>query len=167
MMILLVILYVIVFLTCGELWRGGGDGEKWLRMILLPLVIASFKLCLLIPDHGFMALYALIYAPLLWGMMQLFSYGLTAPPHKFVVWLNGGQGANGNDLFVEIATRALVGFFWSLAGCIFAIVDGNWIMFGVYVIFLTCANGYFGGMYKDVELSERRVGNSVALALLI
>ena len=159
---------IFVMVIAAKLWRMGGDGQAWARAFCVPAVIVLGKVIMLvIAGAGWNTLYALIYGPALWGMMSLFSYGTSAPPHKVVVWLFGGKGSDGNYRPVEVVTRAICGFFWALAGLVFAFVTGGWLMFGCYVLFLTVMNGLIGGLVKDVEISERAVGACVAAAVFI
>jgi len=163
------IIVIITLLIGGELWRMGGDGKKWARAVAFPVLIVIAKLSILATLFPWLwiNLLAIAYWPLLWGMMSAFSYGITAPPHKFVVWCFGGKGSDGNYKPVEITTRALCGFFWSLPAAVFAYITGGWIFFTIYVIFLTIANGLIGGLVKNVEISERGVGYSVAVASVV
>jgi len=64
-------------------------------------------------------------------------------------------------------TRGTCGFFWSVAALAFVFVTGKWAAFIGYTLFLTFANAFIGGTVEDVEISERLVGMSVALALLV
>jgi len=98
--------------------------------------------------------------------MSLFSYGLSAPPHKFWVWVFG-RSEDGNYIVVEMFTRGTCGFFWALAALAFAFVTGNWAGMAGYVLFMMFANAFIGGTVEDVEVSERLVGACVALALLV
>lgn len=158
-----IIISLLTAIVCGQLWRMGGDGEKWARGVGVPVVMSFVKFGL--EGQGF--LLCLLYGVALWGMMSLFSYGITAPPHKFVVWLFGGKGADGNCRPVEITTRAICGFFWSLAAVSLALLTGNWLAFVLYVINTTVVNAVVGGTVGDVEISERLVGAAVSLAVII
>ena len=161
-----ILLYIVVILVCGKLWRMGGDGQRWARMIGVPLLLTAAKLVSCI-HLGWSCLYILIYAPALYGLMSLFSYGLSSPVHKFVVFLCDDHGSDGNHKPVEVITRGICGLLWALAAYVFASVTGSWPMFVWYILFLGYANGIIGGTVKDVEKSERLVGISVALALLV
>ena len=99
-------------------------------------------------------------------MMAAFSYGVSAPPHKFWVWVFG-DGASGNNRTVEMFTRGTCGFFWAFAALAFVFVTGNWAGMAGYILFMTFANAFIGGTVEDVEVSERLVGACVALALLV
>ena len=151
---------IITILLSAQLWRMGGHGMKWARAIGVTALIAVAKA--IISQNW----WALGYAPLLWGMMSLFSYGVSAPPHKFWVMVFG-KGDDGNYKPVEIITRATCGLFWSLPAVLFAIIGGSWLMFAVYCIVLTVANGLIGGFVKDVEISERGVGAVVSLSVFV
>ncbi len=157
--------WIIVFVTlfvCARSWRMGGDGFDFCRNPLVPIILALVKFYLTGWNW-----WALLYAPALWGMIQAFSYGLSAPPHKFWVWVFGGKGSQGDYEPVEIATRATCGFFWAIPAVIFPLLcGGSWWQFGLYVVFLTVANAFWGRM-KDVEISERGVGFSVATSILV
>ena len=37
----------------------------------------------------------------------------------------------------------------------------------IYVVFLTIANGLIGGLVEDVEISERAVGASVSMGVIV
>jgi len=155
------ILILAVVLISGQLWRMGGDGQKWARAFVMPTLIALLKVYLLGWNW-----WAILYAPVLWGLMSLFSYGLSAPPHKFWVWVFGGKGSTGDYLPVECLTRATCGLFWAQAAIVFAILSGGWGYYIIYTVFLTAANAFWGTV-KEVEISERGVGASVAGSLLV
>ena len=175
------IIAIATLVIGGELWRMGGDGQVWARAVAFPALVATSKLLILATVFPWLwsNLYVLLYAPALWAMIAGFSYGVSAPPHKFIVWLFGAflgkqpggewwiKASGGNNRAVEVTTRAVCGFFWSLPGAIFAFVTGEWIMFSIYVVFLTIANGLIGGLVKDVEISEKGVGLCVATSVII
>jgi hypothetical protein len=161
------VLCAVAILGSAQLWRMGGDGESLWRNPGVPILISVIKLTiLLLNGSSWMDWLSLAYIPALWGMLQAFSYGLSAPPHKFWVWVFG-KGDDGNYPPVEIATRATCGFFWSIPAYIFALITGNWIAAVVYTVFLTIANGLIGGLVEDVEISERAVGGCVATSIFI
>ena len=161
------LLILVTILICAHLWRMGGNGYDLSRNPGVPIVLSLVKLYLVSqPSWDWTIWLNLLYIPALWGMIQAFSYGVNTPTHKFWVFMFG-KGEEGNYAPVEIATRATCGFFWSIPAAIFAIVTGGWIMFGLYVIFLTVANGLIGGLVKDVEISERAVGACVAASLFV
>lgn len=158
--------FVTIFLN-GFFWRLGGDGFGEVRNPGVPILLGISKTFILaFNDYPLNLFLALLYIPALWAMIQLFSYGLTAPPHKFWVWVFG-KGENGNSRIVEVVTRATCGFFWALPAAIFAYITGNWGLFSIYVGFFTIANGLIGGLVKDVTMSECCVGFSLATCLLI
>ena len=152
----------------AQLWRLGGDGQKWARAGAFPSLLALSKLALLALNFtwSWWFLLCLAYMPALWALTAMFSYGVSAPPHKCWVWVFG-TGETGNVWYVELATRATCGFFWSLAGAVFAYVTGSWYAFATYVMFLTVANGLIGAFVQDVEISESAVGSCVATSILI
>jgi hypothetical protein len=156
---LLVIVATIVI--CAQLWRMGGNGKDWARHYVLPCVIALAKVYLLHWNW-----WALIYAPVLIGLTLQFSYGLGSHVHKFWVKIFG-KGGDGNYLPVEMATRATCGFLWSLAAIVFACITQAWAHLGIYIVFFTIANTVFGALVKDVEISERGVGASIATSILV
>lgn len=160
------LIIIITMLICAQLWRMGGDGMVWARAFVYPLLIALVKFALVGYWTHPINWLALGYMPALWALMSLFSYGLSAPPHKFWVWVFG-KGDDGNYRPVEIITRATCGMFWAVAALTFAFVTHRWWAFGLYVPFLSIANGLIGGTVEDVELSERLVGLAVAFALLV
>ena len=162
------VLFVLTLCVCGKLWRMGGDGEKWARAVGVPATISIVKV-IFCRELGASAWLCLLYGPALWVMMSLFSYGITAPPHKFVAWILGNCAFyhSGEHRPTEIVTRALCGFFWALAAGVFAYVTGAYSMWFLYVLFLTVVNGYVGGTVRDVEISERLVGAAVAFALIV
>jgi hypothetical protein len=145
----------------GIMWHIGGQGHKWVRSFLLPIVLAVIKFIMVFP-----AFLALLYAPLLMAAIALFSYGLKSPIHILWVLVFGGQGSQGDYLPVEVCTRATCGFLWSLAAIPFAIVSGNWIGQIVYSIFSTIACGLFG-VNSNVTVSEVGTGSSVSCSVLI
>ena len=153
-------------IVCAQLWRMGGDGQKWARAVALPALIAVVKFVLVGYWGTPINWIALGYMPALWALLAAFSYGVSAPPHKFWVWVFGGGGA-GDKPIVEIFTRGTCGFFWSLAAGVFIIMTGNWIGLICYALFMTFGNAFIGGTVKDVEVSERLVGALVACALLV
>ena len=156
-----ILLTIICIVLCADFWRRGGDGSPIFRKIGVPTVIALTKFFM----TGFNPL-LILYMPLLWAMIQIFSYGLGSPIHDFWEWVFK-KGEAGDSYIVEWCTRATCGFLWSLPGAIFAIVSGYWLTFVFYTIFLTLANGFIGAGVEDVEISERLVGGSVALSVLI
>ncbi len=176
-------LLIIATLVVGAyFWRLGGNGYDLYRNPGVPILLALSKIGLFWVDAGswsWLYLLALLYIPALWGMIQAVSYGITAPPHKMWVWiighLNGkyndltwrGMANNGQIAGVEIATRCTCGFCWSLASIVFAFLSMNWIMFGVYVLFLTIVNGLIWLLIQDVEINERTVGACVSTAILV
>ena len=153
-------LIIILLTIIGSviLWHLGGQGKKWARN-LVGGIIGIAKALLL------WNIFALLYWLALWIVTSLFSYGLSAPPHKFWVWIFG-KGGDGSYLPVEVATRATCGFFWSLAGLVFTIITGTWILQIVYTILLTILVAVFG-ICKKVEVSEMGTGASVALSIFI
>jgi hypothetical protein len=156
------ILIIVTILLGAQLWRMGGDGNKAMRSLWFPILIALAKFALVFPSW-----LALLYAPALMILIALFSYGVSAPLHILWVFIFGGKGSDGNYIPVEIATRATCGFLWSLAAIPFALISGNWIYQVLYTVFLTIANGLIGPFVKNVEISERAVGASVATAILV
>jgi len=163
-----VVINLITIAICAYWWRLGGDGQSLFRNPGVPILLALVKygtLCLF-DGLTWWNLLALLYIPALWGMVQAFSYGISAPPHKFWVWVFG-KGGDGNYKPVEVLTRATCGFFWSLPAGIFAFLSGGWITFGVYVVCLTIANGLIGGLVEDVEVSEPAVGACVSSSLFV
>ena len=159
-MIFLIAIPVIVL--NGVLWHMGGQGQKWARQWGVGTVIAIGKAILL---WSLLSVWALVYIPILYLVIQLFSYGLNAPIHKVWVWVFGG-GSTGDNPMVEFMTRATCGFGWSLAGLVFALVTGHWLYMIVYTVLCTILCGIFGTQ-ADVELSEPGTGCSVALAIFV
>lgn len=169
----MILIYIITIILCAIFWRLGGNGYDLLRNPGVPIVIALGKLIATWNP------WVLLYIPALWGMIQAFSYGVNAPPHKFWVWvigtLNGkyndpawrGMADNGQIPGVEVSTRCTCGFFWSIPGAIFAPFGGSWILFGVYALFLTIINGLIWLFIHDVEINEKAVGACVAQSILI
>jgi len=167
MEILSIIIIVGTILRGAKLWRMGGDGESIYRNPGVPIVIALAKLLVLsLSGWDWWNLLVLAYIPALWGMLQAFSYGVSAPPHKFWVWIFG-KGDDGNYAPVEIATRCTCGFFWSLPTVIFACLTGAWILFGTYVLFLTIINGLIWMMIPSVEHNEKAVGACVSTSIFV
>ena len=150
---------IIAIIASSICWHLGGQGYKWARSFVVPAVLAVSKAILL---GNF---WALLYFGALWAMIAGFSYGLSAPPHKFWVWVMG-KGADGNEPVVEALTRATCGLFWSLAALVFAFITGNWVAFGLYVIVCTILVTLFG-LHNKVRVSELGTGASVALSILI
>ena len=171
MTVLHILISVGTILLCGYLWHMGGQGHKWMR-VMVGGVIGLAKVVIL------WNIFALLYWLAFWAMTAGFSYGLTAPPHKFWVWcigtLNGrysdpiwrSMADNGQINAVEVATRATCGFFWSLAGAVFAFLTGRWVLFACYSLVATVLVTIFGRM-QDVKISETGTGMSVGLAVLL
>jgi len=163
------IILIATITICAKLWRLGGDGYDLCRNPGVPIVIALSKLLMVsLIWWSWWNLFVLLYIPALWGMIQAFSYGTSAPPHKFWVWVFG-KGGDGNYPPVEIATRCTCGFFWSLPAAIFAFYHGTvgWILFGSYALFLTIMNGLIWYFIKNVEHNESMVGASVSVAMIV
>ena len=159
---LIIILATIV--AAGILWHMGGQGAKWARAVAFPGLLALVKTALTYQLWP-MNLICLAYFGTCWAMLAGFSYGISAPPHKFWVWVFG-KGGDGSYKPVEIATRATCGFFWSLAAVVFAVVTGGWIGQIAYTIALTILAVIFG-LQSDVRVSEIGTGSSVALSILV
>jgi len=151
---------IISILACGVLWHLGGQGHKWCRGIAVPSLIAAIQ------GLKTDSLWSLLYAPALWLMLTLFSYGLTAPPHKFINWLFGGGGEHGDDYEIEFATRFLCGWFWALPAAIFVYTGGAWSVYLSYLMVCPVLIGFFGTR-KSVTVSEIGCGMVVALAVFI
>ena len=161
------IISAITVFICSILWRWGGDGFKIARNPGVPIALGVTKLIILcMLGWSYNNLIVLLYIPALWAMIQGFSYGLNAPPHKFWVKIFG-KGDDGNYIPVEIATRATCGFIWCLPATIFALVIGDLLSFIAYIILATISIGLIGGLNKNAEYSERMTGFFVALSLLI
>lgn len=170
-MIVELIIGIICCIVSGIFWRlGGWKGTlKPFRAFGVSTIIVIAKVLLESILGGFkpVLLTYLIYLPALWGMMSLFSYGLSAPPHKFWVWIFK-KGEKGDVWLVEFATRCSVGFFWSLASLSFLLGSFCWVRFTVYVLILTLLNGFIGASRKlNATWSEVLVGATVALAFFI
>jgi len=160
------IVVVLAILLCGWLWRIGGSGQTWARRVSVPTVIALVKFYLVGYWTQSMNWLVLLYMPALWGSMSLFSYGRSAPPHKFWSWALGIPNDEENQT-VEIVTRGTCGFFWAFAAGAFVVVTGNLVANIWYAAFLMVANGYVGGTIKNAVISERIIGACVACALLV
>ena len=153
-----VFIAISAVMASAFLWHLGGQGKKWAR-VLVGGIIGLAKALLV------WNIFALLYWPVLYIMASLFSYGLSAPPHKFWVWAFG-KGSDGGYPPVEIATRATCGFAWSLAGIVFAFIMGRWMWQIAYTVALTVLVVAFGAC-KKVEISETGTGASVALSVFI
>lgn len=138
-------------------WRKGGDGQSLYRNPGVPIVIAIAKFFIL----GF-NWWALLYILLLYGAIQGFSYGETAPIRLFWGWV-----FKDNQPECGLATRATCGFLWSLPAILFAILSGSWLIWGIYALFLTVANALIWYFVDDVEVNEPLVGGCVALAVFV
>ena len=157
-MITTIIISAIVIALGAYLWHLGGQGVWWARNIVGGIIGAGKAILLGNP-------LALLYWPALWALTKLFSYGLSAPPHKFWVWVFG-KGESGDYLPVEIATRATCGFAWSLAGLVFMFLTGNWVNQIIYTVLATIGVTLFG-LHKKVEVSELGTGATVSTSVLI
>jgi len=170
----MILIYVAVIVLCAILWRLGGNGYDLCRNWGVPIAIGLAKFYIA-GQNPLM----LLYIPALWAMIQGFSYGSTAPPHIFWVWVIGKingkyddavwkyKAKHGGIKAVEICTRCTCGFFWSLPAAIFAFFSGAWIGFGIYVLFLTIMNGLIWYFIKDVRVNEPTVGACISTAIMI
>ena len=140
------------------LWHLGGQGKKWARALVGGVVGVAKALLL-------WNVFALLYWLVLYVIVSLFGYGLSAPPHKFWVWVFK-KGGGGDYLPVEIATRVTCGFFWSLAAVAFTLITGRWVWQIAYTVALTALVAVFG-ICKKVKISEMGTGASVALSVFI
>lgn len=156
-----ILLAAIGIIGGAILWRLGGNGYKFCRSFVLPIFLAALKFVI----SGFNPI-SLLYAPALMALLAIFSYGLSSPIHILVVLLFGGKGADGNYLPVEIVTRAICGFFWSLAAIAFVVAGGSVLNMIGYTAFFTVANAIFG-TNKNVTISECGCGGSCATSLLV
>jgi hypothetical protein len=147
---------LLTLIICAILWRMGGDSNRFFRNPLVPIVISLVKFITL--DFNW---WVFIYVPCLWAAIQLVSYGIDTPNHKFWKWLCG------TGPITEVCTRATCGFFWSLPAIVFAILTGHWVSFGIYMVSLTIVNGLVGGLVTEVEVSERVIGATVASSTFI
>ena len=154
--IALILVSIIVIVASAQLWRMGGDGKKWAR-VLVGGVIGLGKTIL------FWNPICMIYWAWLFLSTSLVSYGDNAPPRLFWSWI---MKKDKMSMPVQIATRATCGFFWALPAVTFYILGGSLLRFAGYVAGLIVLNVVFGLM-PDVEISERGVGASVALAILV
>jgi len=155
-MILQIVVSIIVIVASATLWRLGGNGYKWCR-VMVGGVIGLGKTIL------FWNPICMIYWFWLWLMTAAFSYGDNAPPRLFWAWV---LKRDKQDIVVQIATRATCSFFWALPAVTFYILGGSLLRFAGYVIALTILNVVIG-LLPDVEISERGVGASVALAIFV
>jgi len=177
------VLFINIICIClaAYFWRLGGDGHDLYRNPGVPILLATVRygtLCLF-TGLSWYYLLVLLYIPALWGMIQAFSYGVSAPPHKVWVWiigkLNGqydnpawkGMADNGQIPGIEVCTRSTCGFFWSIPAVIFAFLSGAWILFSIYSLFLTIACGLIYYFIPDVEINEPAVGACVSTSLII
>ena len=151
---------ILSILLCAVLWRMGGNGIPEFREFGVPITVALAKLVMVGQS------YPIYYAPMLWVMLKLFSYGISAPPHKFWVWVFG-KGADGNYKPVELMTRMTCGVFWLLPTIWFAIHTHNWMAFTGYYLAGITAIGGVGAYEKDVEISERVIGAIVGLGVVV
>lgn len=150
---------IAVAVLGGWLWHLGGQGKVWARAVAFPALIAITKAVLL------WNIWALAYWLVLWLLLAGFSYGLSAPPHKFWVWVFG-KGDQGDCFIVELCTRLTCGVAWCSAGVAFAIFCGNWLNFAIYLAGGAILVGIFG-MIPKVEISETGTGASVACSIFI
>ena len=148
---------------CSHMWRLGGDGYSLVRNPGVPLVLAVSRWIIGWPVANDTVL---LYIPVMWAMMRMFSYGVSSPVHKFWVWIFG-SGGDGNNPTVELATRTTCGFFWTIPAAIFCIPSGIWTWYLPYVMLMSAAIGYIGATVKDVEISERLTGAAVAMSIII
>lgn len=156
------LIIVLVLIISGVFWRlGGWRGDlKPCRAFGVPIIIVLGKL--FIAGSWWIPLYILSF----WAMTSLFSYGLSAPPHKFWVKVFG-KGEGGNIWIVEFMTRATCGLFWGCAASLFILCGASLPLLIAYVVFLTLANGFVGASKLSATWSEFLVGASVACCVLI
>lgn len=160
---------IIVFIICiinGILWHMGGSGHYWARPVVCALIsIVKMLTLVFISKIGWVSIFALAYGGVLYGMLSLFSYGVTSPIHKFWVGLwNEGEG--GDSEKVEICVRGTCSFMWSLSSVIFAILTNNWVGVFIYIVGFTVVGTIFGRA-KKVAISETGIGATIGTSLLI
>jgi len=153
------IMSLIVMAGAAYLWHLGGQGKKWARLFGVGALIAIGKALMTLNP------WTLLYAAVLPICISAFSYGLKSPIHKFYVWLFK-KGADGNDLDVEMATRATCGFLWSLAAIVFVVCGGH-TTGQIFYSLMASALVMFFGVQKDVKTSEIGTGAAVALSVFI
>jgi hypothetical protein len=164
MFILFQLLLILVGVISGTyLWHLGGQGHKWARGWVLPILLALLKVCMNFPYFSF---WTLLYAPLLIILVKTFSYGLDSKVHNLLEWLLG-KGENGTWHLMEVITRFICGFFWSLAGIAFVLGGGSWIPMVAYSIFFILVNGLVGGLAHNVKFSEKTIGGAISCSLFI
>ena len=146
----MILLKILAVPIVGIMWRIGGSGKKWVRLIGVPLILGTLLL-----ELGW--LNGVCYSVGLWIMLALFSYGLTSPVHRFWVWLLK-TGNDGNVYRVEFWTRLTCAFFWILPA---VIIIGNPSIFAcVFPVTMF-------GLVKDVDISEIGIGMVISLSVLI
>lgn len=161
--ILLILWYIGIVIISGDLWRRGGDGMPLERNPGVPILMAAAKWISIWPLTSW---YIFLYIPITWAMIRMFSYGIKSPVHKFWVWFFG-RGEDGNDITVEFSTRTTCAAFWTLPAAIFAVASGGWTLYWLYVFLMSATIGLVGATAKEVEISERAVGASLAMAIII
>lgn len=164
MNIIFQILLIIVGIISGTyLWHLGGQGHKWARGWVLPAWLTLLKVIMCLPYFSF---WILLYAPLYIILVKTFSYGIDSKVHNFLEWLFN-KGGSGNWHFMEVLTRTICGFFWSLAGIAFVLGGGNWITQISYMVFFMLVNGLVGGLAHKVKFSEKTIGGAISCSLFI
>jgi hypothetical protein len=160
-LLLKLLISLLVIAGGGILWHMGGQGKKWARQCVGPVIALGKALML----WSWLSLWTPLYILCLFGALALFSYGVEAPPHKFWVWIFG-KGGEGDYEPVELATRATCGFFWSLAGLSISIPLGHLGAQFIYTVVCTLLCMFFGRQ-KDVRVSEVGTGCVVSLSVLL
>ena len=158
-----IILIIIGIVSGTYLWHLGGQGKKWARGWVLPILLGLLKVIMCLPYFSF---WNLLYIPAFIILVKSFSYGKESKVHDFLEWLFG-KGGDGKWHLMEVLTRVICGFFWSLAGIFFVLGGGSWVTQVAYMVFFMLINGLVGGLAHNVKFSEKTIGGAISCSLFI
>jgi len=159
----------LLAILLGSAWgRIGGSDSQGFRSLGIPVQIAYVQCLSMENVGGFLLAFIIIplYIVWQWGMIQAFSYGLSAPFHKFAVKLFKGKGADGSYKPVEYVTRLLCAMTWCLPSILFSVFFGitGWLIYYVVGVILIPICGTF---IKSAMWNEMLVWGILSLQVLI
>ena len=136
------LLRIAIMLASAQLWRMGGDGQKWARRYVLPGVLSIFLALFLQTWWLFPACFA---------TMQIFAIGYGED--SFLWKISGGRG---------YLARGLAGLLYGVLGSLpVFIVTHDWGLYAIYSI-SNFAIGAILDYFKVIdEVIERVIGFGV------
>lgn len=137
------ILKVVIMLAGAQLWRMGGDGEKWARRYVLPFILALFCSLFTKTLWLFFALYA---------TMQIYAIGYGED--SFLWKISGGRGW---------LARGLAGLLYGLLGSLpLFIVTHDWGLYAIYSVINFLVGAVLDYFKVIDEVIERAIGFTVS-----